>query len=685
MRRHQRASAALAAVTVAVTIGACAPPSPPPSGDPTAATVDGLTFVPATWKADYVEEAPYTDDGGLLHVRVDNALTTSDRVTAVTVDGVAVDAVPGLRWWRVWPPAMTPAGGDAASSVVTIKAISAPLRADSTVTVRVETERGQVTTRAATLRAARLRIGSAVVSRDRRSVLLFLRNRGTEPLTVSRVGLNDRRWTAGADTGLVAVGGDWAVEPDRVRIVRVDLGAPLADLAPLAISVDATGAVPSGHEHVLAPIRVVEPTWAMGTWNSELPDADADGHRVAKEFLLDQHVGSARDADIAFADRYRIRINAQRFSDPADVVARRGERAIRSWLLADEPDLHDDAQNTSASINDRVVQWRGLDPTHPTWVNFAMQRKFNEYGQLPDITGMDHYVICAPNAIALTGSVRLAVMEEAINYGDVLKDNTEPLPMWIWPQLAAGWSCQPDAWAVSTQFWLSVMAGADGVNWFTWNAHDRSDPQFAAAYAQGTRDARVARQVAGVLTYGEIEASSTSSNPRIRTRTVVGLDAQVVMACNLDYATYPPAWAPTWYHLPSSGSITVDVPDWIDPTEVQQVTPSGTVAAGATVNGRTVTIPVALDDECAVFTVGSPDATAPATPTGLNRAEPDTLAWDEGADDRGVAGYRVEHDGVVVATTDAAVYRAPEVAAAGTWTVRAVDSAGNVSGPSTPT
>lgn len=674
---------ALSGAVLLIVAVACVPPTPPPDGDATASTVDGLSFVPATWNTDYVEEAPYTDNGGLLHVRVDNPLAVDDRISSVTVNGTPVDDLRGLRWWRVWPPVMSPAGTAEASSVVTIKSITAPLRGGETVTVRVETESGQVTTRTATLRGATLRVGSAVVSQDRTAVHLFLRNRSSAPLTVDRVSLNDRVWAAGLDTGISTPDGSWDVAPDRVIAVRVALDAPLADLAPLVISARATGAVPGGAEHVTAPIRMVEPTWAMGTWNSELPEEAADDHRAAKAFLVDQHVGSASQSNVDFANRYRIRVNAQRFSSPAEVVARRGERAIRSWLLADEPDLHDDAQNTSTSINDRVMEWRALDPTHPMWVNFAMQRKFNEYGQLPDITGVDHYTICAPNAIFGTGAVRIPVMEEALDYVDVLKDNTEPLPMWVWPQLAAGsWTCQPDAWGVSTQFWLSVMGGADGINWFMWNAHDRTDPRFAKGYAQGARDIRVARQIAGTLTYGEIEHSSVSSNPRISTRTVVGLDSQVVMACNLNYSAQPPAWAPNWNNRPSAGTLTVDVPNWVATSEVHQVTPAGTIAAPHSVSGSTVSIPVSLDDECAVYTIGAPDTAAPAQPTGLTRAESDTLAWDEGFDDRGIAGYRVYRDGLQVATTDAAVFRTPELADPGTWTVRAVDSAGNLSPPS---
>jgi hypothetical protein len=276
-------------------------------------------------------------------------------------------------------------------------------------------------------------------------------------------------------------------------------------------------------------------------------------------------------------------------------------------------------------------------------------------------------------------------MPEALDYTDVLKDNTEPLPMWIWPQLAASsaWICQPDAWAVSTQFWLSVMGGADGFNWFVWNSDYLGDPKYAAAMAQAPRDVQVVRQVRDVLTYGEVERSSTSSTPYIETRTIVGEERQVVVACNLKYTVDGPPWFPTYRNYPVDGSVTVDVPDWVSTSTVRRVTPTGTESVAATVSGQSVTLPVSLDEECAVFTIGSPDTVAPVAPTGLTRAESDTLAWVEGRDDVGVVGYRVYLDGVEVASTPTAVYRSPAVVA-GSWTVAAVDSAGNVGPPSAP-
>jgi beta-fructofuranosidase len=97
-----------------------------------------------------------------------------------------------------------------------------------------------------------------------------------------------------------------------------------------------------------------------------------------------------------------------------------------------------------------------------------------------------------------------------------------------------------------------------------------------------------------------------------------------------------------------------------------------------------VTLPVSLDEECAVFTIGAPDTVAPSAPAGLRRATSDTLAWAEGRDDVGVAGYLVYRDGVEVASVPSAVYVPGGDLTSAEWTVAAVDSAGNVGPRSAP-
>lgn len=674
---------AVVAVVGLVTV-ACVSTVPPPTGALGSATVEGMTFVPATRDARYVEESPYNDGGGLLLFRVDNPNPMTDRIEQVLVNGIPVESLPGLKWWRVWPPELGPAGSPTSSAVVTIKGITAPLRADEQVQVDVETENGLTVTRSAKLRGAVLKVGSIVASADRTELFVTVRNRSDVAYTVNHLAVNDDVRIPVTDPSVSTPDGDWTVEPDRVLLIRIQLDAPAPVMAPVALQVGAIG-LGGQQEWVLGALRLIEPEFDLGTWHSELPDRSDEAKQATKQVPVDQIVGGASPKFAELWDRWRIQTNAQRFANPATVAAQQNNPGIRSWLLSDEPDLGDEPEDTSAAVAARVDQYRALDPTHPMWVNFAMQRKFNEYGQIPDITGHDHYVVCAPNAIFGSNWARNADMIEALDYTDVLKDNTEPLPMWIWPQLAASsaWNCQPSAWAVSTQFWLSVMGGADGINWFVWNSDYLGDPQYAAAMAQAPRDVGVVRQVRDVLTYGEVEESSSADSPYIKTRTIVGEERQVVVACNLRYTANGPPWYPTYWNYPVSGNVTVDVPDWVSTSTIRRVTPTGTEAVAATVAGQSVTLPVALDDECAVFTIGAPDTAPPAAPEGLTFATPDTLAWIEGRDDVGVAGYVVYRNGIEVASAQNAVY-VPVDDLLSVWTVAAFDSAGNVGPQSAP-
>ncbi|MCZ4094986.1 MULTISPECIES: discoidin domain-containing protein [Streptomyces] len=87
---------------------------------------------------------------------------------------------------------------------------------------------------------------------------------------------------------------------------------------------------------------------------------------------------------------------------------------------------------------------------------------------------------------------------------------------------------------------------------------------------------------------------------------------------------------------------------------------------------------------------GGPDTTAPTAPgnprvTGTT-ATSVSLAWDASTDDVGVTGYQVTRDGAVVATATGTTYTdtGRTQGTAYTYTVNAVDAAGNVSAASAP-
>ena len=84
----------------------------------------------------------------------------------------------------------------------------------------------------------------------------------------------------------------------------------------------------------------------------------------------------------------------------------------------------------------------------------------------------------------------------------------------------------------------------------------------------------------------------------------------------------------------------------------------------------------------------APDTTAPTAPSGFAAGTVTTssiaLSWNAATDDRGVTGYKVLRDGVVIGTgtTLSATDSGLKPATTYTYTVRAVDAAGNVSADS---
>jgi chitodextrinase len=101
-------------------------------------------------------------------------------------------------------------------------------------------------------------------------------------------------------------------------------------------------------------------------------------------------------------------------------------------------------------------------------------------------------------------------------------------------------------------------------------------------------------------------------------------------------------------------------------------------AAGNTGTSATVTVTVPADTT-APGAPGAPSSTGVTTTAA-------TIAWSAAADDRGVTGYQVLRDGTVVGQTSALSYTDAGLTPGGSYsyTVRAVDAAGNVGPDSDP-
>lgn len=652
-------------------------------------TIENIAFHKSTHSLVY-DENTSVDNGGAMFVTLRNHSAVGQTIASLLINGVSVTNISSFRWWRVWPETIAPGGW----ATITVKANGGPLTEGANVTCHLETATGLSATESATLTTPKLRLGSIVPSQDRRSIYLYLRNLDTAPYTVESVHLNEDV------TGQSTVIGGETVPAKAIGIVRVDYAQPQNELTGYAVRVVALRG--GQRVSVAAPVRLVDGWFPIGTWDSSMYDSDGR-MQFARSAQLDAAVGVGTGSGINTAvNRYFIRaVNGAGGGDsnpnPPAVGRQVGNPNFQAWLVADEPDLSTD---TSTIINARELEFRRLDATHPTYVNLASNRKFNQYGHIPDIIGMDHYgMFSAPNIIPGTHVSRHARLEEALEYTDVLKENTEPKRMWPWVQgVAQGtWSTQPTDWGIAIQYWMAMLGGAKGYFWFNFReSHQAGNPAQFDAMLHHTR---LFSQVRNLVLYGEVIDNVTSSHPdKLVARAIVGEQAVVVPVINLNYSISGFAFSPSYSIAPQSGQLSVPVPAWLEPLQqVYEVTTGSNVAVPFTRDGNRAVFNVSLGSSAAncakVFVLGNPDTQAPAAPSRLNVAERPadhrlTLSWAVPFDNFGVKRYRVFANGVALTNVespcvtlefaDAATLRNTE------FTVLARDSAGNSSPHSAP-
>ena len=651
--------------------------------------LDQIGFHKATYSNKYGTEGGSIDGGGTMFVFVRNQSTTTQTITNLVVNGVGVTGISNFKWWRVWPQSIPPNG----TATITVKANGSPLTEGASVSNFVQFASGETASAAGVLATSTLRIGSVVPSQDQLTLNLYLRNLDTASYTINSV-LVDTDVTAQA----TFVGGA-TIAPSSVGIVKVAYSTALSLLSDHVVRVVATKAG-GGQVMVGAPVKIIEPTFPIGTWSGSMADV-ASKQQFARSNLLGMVAGVPNCCQMnTMADTYDIRAvtfawDTNGTPDPSQIVPNIGSQNVRAWFIRDEPDIN---SHTSAEMAAAHLAFATTDSTHPTYMNLASNRKFNEFGQIPDIVGMDHYAAySAPSVIPNTWITRASKLEEALDYVDVLKANTEPKRMWVWPQGVAGtWSTQPKDWAIDMQFWMSILGGTKGYFWFTYKEEEQTVSASGYAAMQGVT--RRLSQVRNLLLYGEVSDNVALSAQHMIARSIVSEEAVVVTAVNVNYSTGTFPFSPSYSLSSISGTLTIPVPAWLQPVaQVYEVTETGSVPVSYTTVGSSIQINASLGNTAAtcskVYVIGRVDTQAPGQPTRLKIAEaraPNSLvlSWREPADNFGVMGYRVYSNNVQIADVSAPIVVAPAVqdAALGStdFTIKAYDAAGNLGPASAP-
>jgi hypothetical protein len=649
--------------------------------------LDGSCFHRAVVGQEYgvLEDTSTPDEGGLLYVFVRNTDGEPDGIDSITVyNGAGEMVIPD--GWLVWPPMMDEA--ISLVSTVTIKGIGSPFAEGDAVSVVVHSIYGaKDSIFIPALETPGLRLANAIPSQDMETLFLYLRNDGSADAAIEEVSINEQSWFfPEALTPVVAAG--------KVYILELTGDLELNDAAPLAIRVK------YGSQWVSAGIRVVPPDLPIGSWHSSgLNPENEEGRKRLRRIGVEMLHGPGNANYMADGfQRYHIStIKEAGFGDPFDPANAASEIQdlgqqgfIKVWSVDDEPDLHGKPIDQQLA---KAKAYRDNDPTTNTYVNLAVQKKYQRYGYYTDIVGMDHYAApSAPNVIPLTNIPvvgRMSEPEEALEYSDVLKWNTEPRRNWNWVQLAAStWSQQPEPAAVNYQYWAHFMAGAKGMEYFV--AQSQTADDFPALWEEGITLFKEWKQIRNLCLYGEpVLTGTVTSNENALARTLVGPEGMVVIVLNnsLRFTGNQLTGFNTLFD-PVSYNVEFDVPSWLTGHSAYMLTDSAKflIHVNHLGNGRArIHSPAQLNARSHVLVIAPADTEAPAAIEGLNVAEyidsaNYTFSWKEPWDNVGVQGYNVYFNDVLVDRTHAPIYEVHEqaLACSGHWKFAAYDNSGNI-------
>lgn len=643
-------------------------------------------------KGTYANEENVSDDnGGYLILQFRNNSASAFSLADLQCQKNTGTSTYAPLGYYLYPESIAPGGLGA----LMIKGNGSPFRENDSILVSVNGQTFRLKNETPGLKIANL-IPQASLD----TLLMFLRNDLAEPVTLREVCLNGVHYVLSDHPGLISTG-DSLIPPKGIAIVRIPSEVPLQNCLPLYAGASYQASSSASTAYTGAFVRNVEPDFSFGTWWSSVFDP---GNEEKQKALRELHIGMLQgpgnyvQMQKGYDDYFIKSIYSSNFSDPVDTASAgsiirnvQDVNYIRTWMIDDEPDLHD------KSIPEQVLKnqtyWNN-DPNTPSYVNLSSERKFNRYGFYSDIVSMDHYAAPpAPNIINLrwvpiVGSP--GNINEALQYTEVLKANTEPRRMWTWVQFVTG-SYTQDTFAFNAQFWMHIFGGAKSLEFFVAQGETKSDEP--AMWREGQKVVDQQASIRNLCLYGEPYSNISSNNSKVIARSLVGEKYMLIGAMNnsITYA-WNGSFAPIRYNASInknlSYELTFELPAWIAPQAYQlgekgRRIPISLQSAG----GQTYKLipPQNLGTATQIFVIGEADQQAPTAPKGLHLTNQIdsanyTLSWDFATDNVGVRAYIVERDGQVADTVYAPFYDVRQAFSPCdhiTWTVKALDNYGN--------
>ncbi len=666
--------------------------------------LDATSFHKAGYGIEFgaLENTATPDSGGLLtfFVMNQNIAFADDSISEVKVSWNGVYATPYLWWWPRKISYNQFCG-------VQLKGLQSPLAESDTILIEVISKKGFSATQTFVNETPDVKLVNLIPSQDRRMLYVYLRNDGAAPYSPLYFNLNGLVFVQGDTFSTLTIEAlnNWQpLAPGGIGIYKIVLPSALPELTPLMLYVRCRNNLNQQIQTVSTLQRLIKAEFPLGTWNSSLFNAgNEEGRKLLRHLPINSVFGPGNFSLMQNAyDDYKMRVVYEPSFDSsgafsfatgaANVAAKANKETIHFWNVDDEPDLN--GKDLNQEILKNAAYWLN-DTNTPSYVNLAVQKKFQRYGFFSDVVSMDHYSDDGPpNAIPFPwwyttkGSVR-----EAIEYTDQLKWNTEPKRMTTWCQLAAdtwGAGHQAEDFIVNFQFWSHVSSGAKGIHYFVATPNTKAD--YPLQWAEAIQSTQQLNTIKNLCLYGESWKGAVVNSGQVLARALVGEDAITIVILNnsIDY-TLNDVFNHDWTAsiTPVSYIIDVTVPDWIPLEQFYEATANGKSGITSITNiaGRTYRIAGIINEKSQTFVIGKNDTQAPDACTGLTWVDVEapnnaTLSWNEPFDNFGVKGYYIMANNSIIDSTRSPIWSLDGKFSAcsySNWQLAAYDDAGNVS------
>ncbi len=635
------------------------------------------------------------DDGGYLTLQFKNISASNITINNVVCKRNNSNGVAPYTAFFQYPNSVAPNQ----YGVVVIKGSGSPFRENDSIILSLNNQVFRLKNE-----TDRFKFANLIPNSTLDTLLVYLRNDFTESVILKKIYINGSVINIETNFQLIA-SRDSVVPSKGICILKVPFSQPLKNCVPIFIGADYRSENGSSIEFSSSFTRNVEPDFPIGTWWSSAFD---NGNQPKLEELRELHIGMTHGPgdfgkmQTAYNDYFISTINEPNFGNTFDTAVaaavvrqQRNKDFIKTWTIDDEPDLND--KNIQEQVNKNLTYWNN-DNNTPSHVNLAVQRKFNRYSFYSDIISMDHYAAPpAPNIIALTWVPiigRPANLDEALQYTEILKTNSEPRRLWSWVQFLPGpWSYIQDTFTYNIQFWMHVFGGAKGLELFVAQGHSKST--YPAMWRAAQQTIYMQSAIRNLCLYGEPFFNVSSSNNKVITRSLVSDKYMLIAAMNNSVMyNWNLSFSPILYNATINKNLAYELkfvkPKWIATDEVYMLGEHGKkipVTVQPLSNDTFKIIPPKnLGVESHIFVLGARDNEAPSSPKQLqivNKTDSAnyTLSWDFAIDNIGVQGYILKKDNQLIDTVFAPVFvvkNQPSFCPEINWSVQAFDNSGNV-------